>query len=242
METDHGSIALRNGEAAALVLEDEDEWAALMLEAGASLGWRIERARSLKEAERAVLTRRYDIAVIDRLLAEGSDGLALIATMKSFEITPMILVVSQLSTVNERISGLMAGADDYLPKPFDMAELKARLVALARRQGRWANYPTVTLVDQLEIRRAARSVAWKGEAIRLPDQLFDLLCAFVARRGEILSKEHLWSEVWSDYRALEPQHNAIEAAVGRLRRLLEQATGRSFITSIRGRGYRFDAE
>lgn len=225
-----------------LVLEDEAHWANLIASACEAIGCRTELAGALAQAERAVVTRPYDIVIIDRQLAQSADGLALLETMKSYEITPMVLVVSQLATVGERVTGLMAGADDYLAKPFDGQELQARIIALARRAGKWANYPTVLLIDHLEIRRAARTIAWKGKAIRLPDQLFDLLCAFADRRGEVLSKEQLWSEVWSGYQSLAPQNNAIEAAVSRLRRILEEATGRPFITNIRGRGYRFDAE
>lgn len=225
-----------------LVLEDEQHWSELIITASEAIRCEAGHARNLAEAERAIISRSYDIVIIDRQLAQSGDGLALLDTMKSYEITPMVLVVSQLATVGERVTGLMAGADDYLPKPFDAQELQARIIALARRVGKWANYPTIMLVDQLEIRRVARTVAWKGQSIRLPDQLFDLLCAFADQRGEIVSREYLWREVWSGYQSLEPQNNAIEAAVSRLRRILEETTGRPFITSIRGRGYRFDAD
>lgn len=223
-----------------LLVEDEPQWAGTAGDVIAALGWRMAHAQTLQAAEEEALRRAFDIVILDRLLVGDEDGLALIARLHRFEVTPMVLVVSQLSGTSDRVLGLEEGADDYLPKPFDASELRARLVALARRAGKWTQYPTVERIGELEVRRNARTVAWRGKVQRVPEQLFDLLWVFVSNRGEVLSRERLWAEVWPDYARLEPQKNTIEVAVGRLRRLIQDLTGRAPIRSVRGQGYVWD--
>lgn len=223
-----------------LLLEDEDVWASTVHEVVEALDWTIARHISVDAATRAVLKTNFHIVIIDRLLGDSEDGISLINALKRHEATTMILVVSQLATIDETVAGLEAGADDYLAKPFDKTELRARLVALARRRGHWTHYPTVEVVGDLEIREAAKTVCYNGASIRMPEQLFKLLCLFAENRGVILSKETLWYEVWPQLSRLPPQHNTIEKSVGRLKSLLKALTGKSFIKSVRGQGYRFD--
>ena len=149
----------------------------------------------------------------------------------------MILVVSQMASTQDRIKGLDLGADDYLAKPFDQNELRARLVALARRAGHITPYATIERDGDLEARQTARTLSWRGEVQRIPEQMFDLIWLFMSNRGEVLSHERLWSEVWTEYARLEPQRNTIEVAVGRAKRTLEGLIGHTPIRSVRGQGY-----
>ncbi|MCI4643505.1 MAG: response regulator transcription factor [Hyphomonadaceae bacterium] len=222
-----------------LLLEDETAWAIQVQEVADELGWQVEWHRDLPDALAAALDRVFDLVIIDRQIDGQVDGLSLLEAFRKYEVTPLTLVVSQLGATHERVAGLSAGADDYLPKPYDKTELKARLVALARRSGLWSDYPTVCRLGALEVRQHARTATWKGESVRIPEQLFDLLWLFVSNRNATLSREMIWREVWTDFQGLDPQANTIEVAIGRLRRILADVTGRNMIKSVRGQGYRW---
>lgn len=211
-----------------------------MQEVTDSLHWDSVCARSVGEARTVLLQQQFDIAVIDRVLGDSDDGLRLLDDIRQYELTLMTLVVSQLSTPGERVLGLETGADDYLVKPFDRAELRARLIALARRAGKYTAYPTVLLAGALEIRRAARTVTWQAQSVRLSQKQFDLLWALASRRDEVVTKDTLWQEVWPEFVRLEPQINTIEVAVARLRRELKTVSGKNCIRSVRRAGYRFE--
>ena len=223
-----------------LILDDEPEWASCVQEVTDALLWNSFRVTSVDEARAALLQQRFDIAVIDRLLGDSDDGLRLLDEIRRYELTLLTLVVSQLSTTGERVLGLETGADDYLIKPFDSAELRARLIALARRAGKYTAYPTVLLAGALEIRRAARTVTWSERSVRLSQKQFDLLWALASRRDDVVTKDTLWQEIWPEFVRLEPQVNTIEVAVARLRRELKAITGQNCIRSVRRAGYRFE--
>ncbi|MEL7538961.1 MAG: response regulator transcription factor [Pseudomonadota bacterium] len=223
-----------------LILDDEPEWASCVQDVTETLGWDSVCVSSVDQAREALLNGRCDIAVIDRVLGDSDDGLRLFDEIRRFELTLATLVVSQLSTPSERVIGLETGADDYLIKPFDAAELRARLIALARRAGKYTAYPTVLLAGALEIRRAARTVTWQEQSVRLSQKQFDLLWALASRRAEVVTKDTLWQEIWPEFVRLEPQVNTIEVAVARLRRELKTITGQNCIRSVRRAGYRFE--
>ena len=222
-----------------LMLEDSSDWGELIERVVSSLEWGFEWRKTPEDALAAALNNSFDIIIVDRMIGSQEEGVRFIKTLKRYEITSMIIVTSQLSTTTEKVSGLAAGADDYLAKPFEKEELHARLIALARRVGKWSKYPSVRLAGDLEIRHGARTVSWRGESIRLADQLFDLLWLLSGRINEVVQREEIWREVWPDFSGLPPQHNTIEAAIGRLRKQLSEVTNASFIESVRGRGYRF---
>ena len=233
-------IRTLNNPLSVLILDDEPEWAACVQEVTEALQWGSTCVGSVAEARAALLQQQFDIAVIDRLLGDADDGLRLLEDIRQYELTLMTLVVSQLSTPGERVLGLETGADDYLIKPFDRAELRARLIALARRAGKYTAYPTVLLAGALEIRRAARTVTWQGQSVRLSQKQFDLLWALASRRDDVVTKDTLWQEIWPEFIRLEPQLNTIEVAVARLRRELKAVTGQNCIRSVRRAGYRFE--
>ncbi|MEM6495871.1 MAG: response regulator transcription factor [Pseudomonadota bacterium] len=225
-----------------LLVEDETAWRNTAARVIESLNWFCHAVAEVQSAETAAMAETFDIVILDRLLADSQDGLSLIARLHQREITPMILVVSQMASTQDRIKGLDLGADDYLAKPFDQNELRARLVALARRGGHITPYATIERDGDLEARQTARTLSWRGEVQRIPEQMFDIIWLFMSHRGEILSHERLWSEVWTDYARLEPQRNTIEVAVGRAKRTLEGLIGHTPIRSVRGQGYVWDTQ
>lgn len=226
-----------------LIVEDDPVFAALHREAVSAIGAVATVCASVIEAIRACRLEAHDIVVLDRVLEEGAsrDGLALIEALDVMELTPAILVVSALGGARHRIEGLNRGADDYLSKPFEVEELQARLLALARRTGARAASATVLMVGYLELRRLTRSVHFRGKPIAVSEQGFDILLVLGERCGGVVSRETLWREVWRDFPNLPPQPNVIEAAIRRLRVALVEVIGEDPIATVRGRGYRLDA-
>tara|TARA_R110002020_G_scaffold399971_2_gene610069 strand:- start:6813 stop:7514 length:702 start_codon:yes stop_codon:yes gene_type:complete len=230
METDRLSV---------LLLENEASWAALISRVVSSLGWTVEHALTLAAAKRSVASSNFDLVIVDRVLDDGEDGLALLSFLQEMEITTFALVISQLGSTNEKVRGLHEGADDYLAKPFDDVELHARLLALARRLGKWTPYATVFLSGPLEIRHKARTVSFEGRNIKLAEQQFDLLWIFAQNAGELLSRDFLWGEVWQKFSGISVQDRVIEMGVSRLRKSLFEQTGLEPIETARNAGYRW---
>lgn len=226
-----------------LIVEDDPVFADLHREAVDAIGGVATICTNVASAARAARENAHDIVVLDRVLEgeETSDGLALIDALDEMEVTPAILVVSALAAPHHRIQGLNRGADDYLSKPFEVEELQARLLALARRTGARAASATILTVGYLELRRLTRSVHWRGKPIAVSEQGFEILLVLCERGGGVVARDALWREVWRDFSNLPPQPNVIEAAIRRLRVALVEVIGRDPIATVRGQGYRLDA-
>ena len=204
-----------------LVVEDDASAGATAVAQIRALGWTAKLAASVDEARVQLSKGQVDMIVLDRMLGDFEDGLALLAWFKDMETTaPGVLVASHLTTPQDHIHALDLGADDYLDKPYDPAELGARLRALARRiNGRRAP-ASVAIWSDLEVRTVNRTATWRGERIDLRPQSFDVLRELVAAGGEYVSRESLWRRVWDSYKNLAPQDTIINTALSRLRRSL----------------------
>jgi DNA-binding response OmpR family regulator len=176
---------------------------------------------------------RYDAAVVDVMLP-GLSGLDVIRRARARKIATPIIVLSARDSVDDRIAGLDAGADDYLTKPFSFAELVARVHALVRRASTAADpfvlrYADVTL--DLRTRRVERG----GAAIHLQAKEFALLEYFLRSPGRVLSKTMILQHVW-EY-GFDPQTNVVDVLVSRLRAKLDRDFGTKLIHTLRGAGY-----
>jgi len=185
----------------------------------------------------AARTRSASALVVDRML-HGHDGLALIETIRREGDTTPVLVISALSSVDDRIRGLKAGGDDYLVKPFALSELVARVEALLRR-GETARGARLR-VGALEVDLVERLVWRNGEAVELLPREFKLLAYFMRRPGQLVTREMLLEDVWN-YK-FQPQTNVVDVHIGNLRRKLDKGDGRRFIVSLRSVGFRLDAD
>lgn len=224
-----------------VMIEDEDHWAECAREAvAAEAGWTLTRASSGAEGIALCGSSSVDVLVIDRVIeTDGSDGLQLLARLRDMGITAPALVLSSLGQTHQRVEGLEAGADDYLSKPFDAAELRARLRSLARRAGHVAN-PEVMVLGALEVRVKARTAHWNGQHIPLSPQEFNILKLLAERAGAPVSRDTLWAEVWTDFPNLPPQINVIDVAVARLRRSIRTVVGHDLVETRRLQGYVLD--
>ncbi|GBR02948.1 response regulator transcription factor [Acetobacter oeni] len=178
------------------------------------------------------LSGAHDVLVVDRMLP-GLDGLTLIETLRARSIRTPVLVLSALSAVDDRVSGLKAGGDDYLTKPFAMEELVARIEALLRRPD--DTRQTMLRAGPLTMDLIDRRVERDGREIELLPREFRLLEFLMRRPGQVLTRAMMLEEVWN-YRFI-PQTNLVDVHIGKLRRKVDGPDEVPLIHSIRGAGF-----
>ncbi len=179
----------------------------------------------------------YDAIVLDVMLP-GIDGFETCRRLRADGVWAPVLILTARDAIEDRVSGLDSGADDYLAKPFSFAELAARLRALVRRGA--VQRPVTLTVGDLNLDPAARRVARNGVEISLSTKEFALLETFMRRPGEVLSRLQLLEHAW-DYE-YENRSNVVDVYVRYLREKVDRPFGRESIETVRGAGYRLRAE
>ena len=175
----------------------------------------------------------YDVLVVDRMLPKR-DGLSVIGALRDKGDHTPVLILSALGQVDDRIKGLRAGGDDYLPKPYSFAELLARVEVLSRRHGGPAE-DTVYKVGDLELDRLSHRVVRGKEELTLQPREFRLLEYLMKHAGQVVTRTMLLENVW-DYH-FDPQTNVIDVHVSRLRAKIDKGFDRPLLHTIRGAGY-----
>ena len=217
-----------------LIVEDDAESAAAVAQIVTDMGLEPVVVGTLAEGV-AASAGDFRVIVLDRMLP-GGDGVDAMARIRAGGSTALILVLSALGRAANRVEGLEKGADDYLPKPFEPDELRARLRALLRR-GTIASLDNDMLAfGELEIRLKSRTVHVKRLHVALSPKEFELITYFARSAGQVVTRMQLLENVWNLH--FDPQTNVVDVHVGRLRRKLEQA-GSPAIQTARGEGYVF---
>src|SRR5262245_33545406 len=215
-----------------LVVEDELKMAGLLRRGLVEEGHAVDVTRSGDDAVWMAPATEYDAIVLD-LMLPGIDGVEACRRMRDQDVWAPVLMLTARDGVDDRIAGLDAGADDYLPKPFSFAELLARLRALARRGA--VERPVVLEAGDLRLDPATRE-AWRGDTrVELSPKEFALLETFMRRPGEVLSRYQLLEHAW-DY-AYENRSNVIDVYVRYLRAKIDRPFGRASSETVRGVGY-----
>jgi two-component system, OmpR family, response regulator len=179
----------------------------------------------------------YDAVILDVMLP-GIDGFETCRRLRSKAVWAPILMLTAREGIDDRVTGLDSGADDYLTKPFSMRELLARLRALMRRGA--AERPAVLLVGDLQLDPASRRV-WRGDAeILLSQKEFALLEALMRRAGEVLSRLDLLEAAWDQ--SYENRSNIVDAYIRRLREKVDRPFRARSLETVRGAGYRLAEE
>ncbi len=217
-----------------LVVEDDIKLGRLLARVLGEEGHVVEWAKDGDEADARLAADSYDLAVLDVMLP-GIDGFELARRARARSIRVPILMLTARGAVTDRVRGLDSGADDYLVKPFMMAEFLARVRALARRPAVAAE--EVLRVGAIEMDTRIRGVRVAGTAVDLTAKEYALLELFLRNPGAILSRAQILDRVWSfDY---DGQSNVVETYIRYLRKKL--GTTREMLQTVRGMGYRLDA-
>jgi two-component system OmpR family response regulator len=220
-----------------LVVEDDAKMAGLVRRGLVEEGLSVDVAGRGEDALWMAAATEYDVIVLDVMLP-GADGFDVCRRLRQDGRWSPVLMLTARDAVVDRISGLDAGADDYLTKPFSFAELLARLRALARRPP--LERPAVLEVGDLRLDPATRQV-WRGEAeVGLSPKEFAVLETFMRRPGRVLSRFELLEHCW-DY-AYENRSNVVDVYVRYVREKIDRPFRRSSIETVRGAGYRLRAD
>ena len=220
-----------------LLIEDDPETSRFVRKGLEEGGHVVDLAGDGRQGLLLALDAEHDAVIVDRMLP-GLDGLSIVRSLRAAGRTTPVLVLSALGEVDDRVEGLRAGGDDYLVKPFALAELSARLEALVRRRDAAAGSaaPATRLaVADLEMDLLARSVKRAGRTVDLKPREFRLLEHLMRHPGQVVTRTMLLEAVW-DYH-FDPQTNVIDVHVSRLRRKIDRDFGRPLIHTVRGAGY-----
>jgi two-component system copper resistance phosphate regulon response regulator CusR len=216
-----------------LLVEDDAELAHEVAAGLREVDARVVVAREFDEGLRAARREELDVIILDVMLPGGS-GFELCRMLRADGLETPILMLTARDTVEDRVTGLDAGADDYLTKPFALQELLARVRALGRRRPALA--PRIVRVADLEIDLAGKRARRGGHTIELTAKEFALLECFALHPDEVLDRAAITAHVWDDNH--DPFTNVLEVLVRRLRRKLDDGFEPKLIHTMRGAGYR----
>lgn len=216
-----------------LLVEDDTHLAGHVAKGLKEAGHHVTAAPDGKEGLILATTESFDAIVLDRMLP-GMDGLKILQTLRATgDLTP-ILILSALSDIDERVKGLRMGSDDYLAKPFALAELIARIEVLGRRPVTQVDPETIEVQD-LKLDLFSRTVFRGGARMDLTDREFRILSHLARNAGRVVTRSMLLESVW-DYQ-FDPQTNIIDQHVSRLRQKLDADFREPLIVTVRGAGY-----
>ncbi|MCF3648387.1 response regulator transcription factor [Synoicihabitans lomoniglobus] len=220
-----------------LVVEDEKKVAGLISAGLTEQGWAVEVCHNGDEGLLLANEHTFDAMVLDVMLP-GRDGLSLLRKLRSQRNTVPVILLTARGDVNERVEGLELGADDYMPKPFSVVELVARLRAIVRRHT--GDTLSVLSHGDLSLNLHQRTVRRAGTDIDLTAREFALLETFLSSPGRVLSRTFLCQRVWG-YQ-FDPETNVVDVAVQRLRRKIDDDFTPKLIQTVRGVGYSLASE
>ncbi len=216
-----------------LIIEDDRDAAEYIVRAFREVGHVAEHATDGEEGLALAQSGDYDVLIVDRMLPRR-DGLSVIGALREAGQATPVLILSALGQVDDRVKGLRAGGDDYLPKPYSFSELLARVEALARRRGGRGD-ETIYRVGDLELDRLSHRVSRGKEEIVLQPREFRLLEYLMKHAGQVVTRTMLLENVW-DYH-FDPQTNVIDVHISRLRSKIDKGYAQPLLHTVRGAGY-----
>lgn len=216
-----------------LLVEDDQEVASYLQRGLKESGFVIDCVHDGADGLHLARGGEYDALIIDRMLP-SLDGLALIRTLRGEGVPTPILILSALSHVDERVHGLRAGGDDYVTKPYVLAEVHARLDAIIRRHSD-PRGQKILKVGELELDLEARTLTRQGQIIPLHPREYRLLEYLMRHAGHVVTRTMLREAVWNYH--FHPQTNTVDVHISRLRQKIDKGFTSPAIQTIRGAGY-----
>jgi DNA-binding response OmpR family regulator len=226
-------VALRSSAVKTLLVEDNAKTARALKSGLAGEGFDAHIARNGEEGFFLLTTESFDLVVLDWMLP-GRDGLEVLRALRSSGKKTPVLLLTARDAVEDRVTGLNAGADDYLVKPFAFSELVARLRALLRRTG--SDEPRMWTLADLSLDLHARRVTRAGKEISLTPREFDLLAYFLIHQGTPITRQMIARDVWREPNRATPLNNVIDVHLTHLRRKIDEGQPVKLIHTVRGIG------
>jgi len=216
-----------------LLVEDELEIQSFLKHSLTEAGYQVDVAADGKTAERLATEGKYDLLVVDLGLPD-QDGLGLILHLRQLGVTAPVLILSARRSVDDRVRGLEQGGDDYLTKPFALAELLARLRNLLKRNVAGSEVTRLRVLD-LELDLLRREASRGGEVLHLTPQEFTLLEYLCRNPGRVVTRSMILDKVWG--MRIQPDTNVVDVHIYRLRGKVDTADRTPLIRTLRGVGY-----
>jgi two-component system OmpR family response regulator len=221
-----------------LLIEDDAATAGYIATGLSERGHEVDRAGDGRRGMARAVSNPYDLLIVDRMLP-GLDGLSVVRRLRAEGDATPVLFLSTLSGLDDRVTGLDAGGDDYLVKPFALVELAARVNALGRRL-RQTTSETVLRIADLELDLVRRTVTRGGKAIELQAREFRLLEYLLRHAGDVVTKAMLLENVWDFH--FDPKTTVVETHMSRLRAKIDRHFDPVLIHTVRGHGYSIAAD
>ena len=216
-----------------LLIEDNDETAEFISGGLREVGWTVERHAEPGPALLVLPSGGFDAVVLDRMLP-GMDGIQALKLMRGAGVTVPVLMLTARGGLDDRVEGLDAGADDYLPKPFAMSELIARLKSVTRRPTMPAE-ASVLETAGLTLDRVTRQAQRAGQVLDLSPLEFRLLECLMLNTGAVVTRTMLLEKVWGY--SFDPKTSLVQTHMSRLRAKVDKPFGQDLIRTVRGSGY-----
>ncbi len=195
-----------------------------------------EKASTFFEAEDKLISFNYDIILLDITLPDGS-GIDLLKLIKEKSPTTGVLIVSAKNSLDDKLEGLDLGADDYITKPFHLAELNSRVNSLIRRQKFDGN--EIIQFNEIQINPSSKSVTVNDKPVELTKKEYNLLLYFITNKNKVLTKESIAEHLWGDDIEMSDSYDFIYTHMGNLRKKIKKLGAPDYLKTMYGLGYKF---
>jgi DNA-binding response OmpR family regulator len=222
-----------------LLVEDEKDLSEAIVNFLSKEGYICERVSSVNDAKEKVALYSYDCILVDIGLPDGS-GLDVVQDIKKLKSRSGVIIISAKNSVDDKISGLDLGADDYLAKPFNLAELNSRIRSVLRRRNFDGNNEII--VNEITIHPNDKAVKIKDSTLSLTKKEYDLLLFLVVNKNKVITKESIAEHLWGDEMDMADSFDFLYTHIKNLRKKLVDSGSRDYIKTVYGMGYRFNAE
>ena len=220
-----------------LIIEDETELARSIAEYLSEESYLCEFASSFSESLHKIEMYQYDCILLDIMLPDGN-GLKILETLKSQNKQDGVIIISAKNALDDKITGLQLGADDYLTKPFHLSELMARIYSVIRRK-QFSN-SNIVKQNELQIDLLSKSVSINDQIISLTKKEFDLLIYFIGNKNKVISKSTLAEHLSGDFADMLDNHDFVYAHVKNLKKKLYEAGCDHYLKTVYGTGYKWE--
>lgn len=218
-----------------LLAEDDAETAAYLQKGLSGEGHAVDALADGREALTQAMLQPYDLVILDRMMP-GLDGLSVLKSLRAAQVTTPVILLTAMGSVEDRVAGLRAGADDYMVKPFALTELLARIDTIARRPALKAEV-TELVAGDLRLNLLRREATREGQAIDLQPREFLLLKHFMERPSRVQTRTLLLEAVWGLH--FDPKTSVVETHISRLRAKIDKPFAKPYLTTLHGVGYVF---